>query len=63
MTAKQLIKILKKNGCKLSRIESSHWIFTKDGCERPIPVPLHGNKDIGVLALRILKEAGIKEFK
>lgn len=61
MTAKQVIKILKKNGWKHVRTESSHWIFSKPGCNRPIPVPLHGNRDLGILGTRILKEAGIGE--
>ncbi|MCL2181697.1 MAG: type II toxin-antitoxin system HicA family toxin [Treponema sp.] len=58
MTAKQLIDILKANGWTLNRINGSHHIFVKEGY-RSIPVPLHGNKDIGYLAKRILKEAGI----
>lgn len=61
MTAKQIIKIQKNHGWKHVRTESSHWIFAKDGCDRPIPVPLHGNRDLGILGKRILKEAGIKE--
>ena len=60
MTAKQIMKILKQNGWKLKRIESSHHIFGKDGC-RPVPVPVHGNKDLGILGERILKQAGIKK--
>ena len=44
MTAKQVMKILKKNGWKLSRINSSHHIFTKKGYDRPIPVPFHIRK-------------------
>jgi len=58
VTAKQLIDILKANGWTLNRINGSHHIFVKEGY-RSIPVPLHGNKDIGYLAKRILKEAGI----
>lgn len=58
-TAKQIMKILKKNGWKKVRIESSHHIFEKQGINRPIPVPLHGNKDLGDFGKRILKEAGI----
>ncbi|MBQ5400203.1 MAG: type II toxin-antitoxin system HicA family toxin, partial [Treponema sp.] len=37
ITAKQLIKILKKNGWKLARINSSHHIFVKEGYDRPVP--------------------------
>lgn len=61
MTAKQVMKILKRHGWKHVRTEASHHIFAKPGCTRPIPVPLHGNKDLGILAIRILKEAGITE--
>jgi len=59
MTAKNIIDKLKANGWKLDRINGSHHVFVKAGC-RPIAVPLHGNRDIGNLAKRILKEADIK---
>jgi predicted RNA binding protein YcfA (HicA-like mRNA interferase family) len=60
MNARQLIDILKDNGWKLDRIEASHHIFIKEGC-RPVPVPMHGARDIGNLAKKILKEAGIAQ--
>jgi len=59
MTAKEVMIILKANGWILDRINGSHHVFTKDNC-RCVSVPLHGNQDIGNLAKRILKEAGIK---
>jgi len=59
MTAKQIIKILKANGWSLQRIESSHHVFGKAGC-RPVPVPFHGNKDLGDFGKEVLKQAGIK---
>ena len=61
MTAKQVMKILKKNGWKLARISSSHHIFIKNGHDRPVPVPFHKGKDdnLGDFAKDILKEAGI----
>lgn len=58
-TAKQIMKILKANGWKKVRIESSHHVFEKEGFDRPVPVPLHGNKDLGNFGNKILKEAGI----
>ena len=58
MTAKQIVKILEKNGWKLDRINSSHHVYIKEGC-RPIPVPFHGNGDLGNFGKDILKEAGI----
>ena len=59
MTAAEIIKMLKENGWLLARINGSHHIFRKEG-RRSIAVPMHGNKDIGNLAKRILKEAGIE---
>ncbi|MDR2662045.1 MAG: type II toxin-antitoxin system HicA family toxin [Treponema sp.] len=50
---------LKAHGWVLDRINGSHHVFTKSG-RRPVSVPFHGNKDIGHLAKRILKEAGIE---
>lgn len=47
------------NGWVLDRISGSHHVMVKDGC-RSIPVPVHGSKDLGVWAQKILKEAGIK---
>ena len=59
MTARDVMKILKKNGWVLVRISGSHHVFDKDGY-RPVSVPLHGNVDLGILGKRILKQAGIK---
>jgi len=58
MTAREIMSILKKNGWKLERINGSHHVFGKSDC-RPVSVPLHGNKDIGNLVKRILREARI----
>ena len=59
LTAKQIMKILKANGWKKVRIEGSHHIFEKKGFDRPVPVPLHQNKDLGDFGKKILKEANI----
>ena len=58
MTAKQVMDALKANGWILDRISGSHHVFIKTGY-RHVAVPFHGNRDIGNLAKRILKEAGI----
>ncbi len=59
MTAKQVIKILKKHGWKLDRVCGSNHVFVKEGNQRPVVVPVHGNTDLGKFADDILKEAGI----
>jgi predicted RNA binding protein YcfA (HicA-like mRNA interferase family) len=58
VTATEIIEKLKADGWVLDRINSSHHIYIKES-RRSIPVPFHGNKDLGVLGKRILKEAGI----
>jgi predicted RNA binding protein YcfA (HicA-like mRNA interferase family) len=62
MTADQVIVILEKHGWKYGRTESSHHIYVKPG-RRSIAVPKHGNKDIGRLANRLFREAGIKDWR
>jgi predicted RNA binding protein YcfA (HicA-like mRNA interferase family) len=59
MTAREIINKLKAYGWTLDRINGSHHVFVKTG-RRPVSVPFHGNKDIGHLAKRILKEAGVE---
>ncbi|MBP3710202.1 MAG: type II toxin-antitoxin system HicA family toxin [Treponema sp.] len=59
MTARQVIKILKKNGWVLDRISGSHHIFKKPGKSRSVAVPVHGNDDMGMFAKILLKEADI----
>jgi predicted RNA binding protein YcfA (HicA-like mRNA interferase family) len=59
MTAYEVVKILKAHGWVFDRIESSHHIYKKPGY-RPIPVPFHGNKDLGLFAKTILGKAKIK---
>jgi predicted RNA binding protein YcfA (HicA-like mRNA interferase family) len=60
MTGKDVIRIMKLHGWVLDRVSSSHHVMVKDGC-RSIPVPVHDNRDIGILAKRILKQANIDE--
>lgn len=59
MTGRQVEDILKENGWTYDRTTDSHHIYVKEG-RRSIPVPIHGNKNLGDLGKRILREAGIK---
>lgn len=58
MKDKNLLKLLKKNGWTVVRINGSHHVLQKD--EITTVIPLHG-KDIPTgLLNRILKETGLK---
>jgi len=55
---KDLVKLLKKNGWTLDRINGSHHMMVKDG--ETVSVPCH-NKDLGKGLLNdLLKDAGLK---
>ena len=60
MTAQEIAKKFEAQGWVLDRIKGSHHTYVKDG-RRSIPIPFHGNKDLGILGKRILKEAGITD--
>jgi len=60
MTAREVIKKLESHGWVLDRVRGSHHSFVKDG-HRSVVVSVHGNKDLGIMAKQILKQAGIKD--
>jgi predicted RNA binding protein YcfA (HicA-like mRNA interferase family) len=60
MTAREVAAKLEAHGWVLDRIKGSHHTYAKDG-QRSIPVPFHGNNDMGILGKLILKEAGIND--
>lgn len=58
MNGKDIINKLKAEGWKLDRINGSHHIMTKDG--KAVPVPVHGNRDVGAgLASTIARQTGV----
>ena len=59
MTGKEIALRLKAAGWLLGRINGSHDIFTKDG--KAVPVPVHGNRDLGAgLLAAIQRQSGVK---
>lgn len=61
MNGKQIIAKLKAAGWSLARIEGSHHIMDKAGAQRPVPIPVHGIKDIGTgLLAEIQRQTGVK---
>ena len=60
LNARKLVKILKKDGFKLSRIEGSHNIFYHSIKKVIVSVPVHKGNDLGRgITLAILKDAKI----
>ena len=60
ISGKKLCKILEGNGWVLVRISGSHHVYTKNGEEAKIVVPVHGNKELKIGLLKaILKTAGL----
>ena len=58
MKDKDLLKLLKKNGWNVVRINGSHHVLQKDG--KTTVIPLHG-KDVPIGLLNsILRETGLK---
>ena len=61
MNAKELEKILLKNGWKAVRQVGGHKMFKKDNNPYTIPVSFHSRKEIPIGTLHsILKKAGLK---
>lgn len=60
VNARKLIKVLKKSGFLLDRIEGSHHTFRHPVTKRRATVPVHPGRDLGRGITRaILKDANI----
>ena len=60
LSGKQLLKLLKKQGWKLDRINGSHHILVKGNLT--VTVPVHGNKSLGKgLEAKLFKQTGVKK--
>lgn len=60
LSARKLIKVLKKAGYVLDRIEGSHHIFFREKDKRTVSVPVHKGRDLGRgITLSILRDADI----
>ncbi|MFN3784863.1 MAG: type II toxin-antitoxin system HicA family toxin [Spirosomataceae bacterium] len=63
---KHFIKILEQNGWILKRIAGSHHILIHPERQRPLVVPVHGNRDIPTSLFRsLIKQAKLetKDFE
>lgn len=58
MNGKDIIRKLQADGWVLSRINGSHHIMVKAGVA--VPVPVHGNRDVGIgLVAAIARQSGV----
>jgi len=57
---KKIISAFKKDGWTVDRNEGSHYILVKEGTEKILVVPVHGNKPIKIGLLKgLIKDAGL----
>ena len=60
LSAKKIIKVLKKKGYTLDRVHGSHHVFIRDSDQKSASVPVHQGRDLGRGITRaILSDAGI----
>lgn len=59
MTGKEMLRLLKKSGFRVTQIDSSHYYLTNG--DRETCVPIHGKKELQKGTQEaILKQAGLK---
>ena len=59
MNGKAVINLLVKAGWRHTSTRGSHHKMEKDG-HRAVPVPMHGNKDLGIGLLKAIeKQTGV----
>jgi predicted RNA binding protein YcfA (HicA-like mRNA interferase family) len=62
ISGKMLCKIVERNGWELKRVTGSHHIYSKEGTEAILSIPVHSNKDLPKGTLKsIMKDAELTE--
>jgi predicted RNA binding protein YcfA (HicA-like mRNA interferase family) len=62
ISGKDFIRLIQKRGWILKRVNGSHHIFTKEGQQERIVVPVHGNRPLKLGLLKHqMKIAGLTE--
>ena len=62
VSGKEFVRVLQRHGWMLKRITGSHHIFTKEGQQERIVIPVHGNEPLKTGLLRHqMKIAGLNE--
>ena len=62
MNGREVINLLKDAGWHHSSTRGSHHKMEKEGCRSvPIPIPVHGSKELGIGLLKAIeKQTGVK---
>jgi predicted RNA binding protein YcfA (HicA-like mRNA interferase family) len=61
LKAREIVKLIEKDGWKLIRQSGSHMQFKHEEKPGLVTVPFHGSKDLSKLDVHsILKQAGLK---
>lgn len=62
VSGKTLCNIVERKGWRLKRVTGSHYIYSKNGTQVILSIPVHGNRDLPIGTLRgIMKDAGLNE--
>ena len=62
VSGKEFARIIEKHGWVLKRINGSHHVFTKEGRQERVVIPVHGNRPLKIGLLKHqMKIAGVME--
>ena len=62
VSGKRMCKILEARGWTLARKSGSHFIYDRPGAPRPVPVPVHANRDLKSGTQKdIMRQAGLTD--
>jgi len=60
VSGKEFVSLIQKRGWILKRISGSHHVFTKEGRQERIVIPVHGNRPLKIGLLKHqMKIAGL----
>jgi predicted RNA binding protein YcfA (HicA-like mRNA interferase family) len=62
VSGKEFARIIQKRGWVLKRVNGSHHVFTKEGRQERVVIPVHGNRPLKIGLLKHqMKTAGVME--
>jgi predicted RNA binding protein YcfA (HicA-like mRNA interferase family) len=62
VSGKRMCKILESHGWTLVRKTGSHFIYSREGASRPVPVPVHADRDMHPRTQKdVMRQAGLTD--